>query len=91
MLYFVAYDISSDRRRRRVARVLEGYGSRLHESAFQCELRAGQLARLRRQVERVLDPDEDRLHLYPLCERDRPDRWHLAASKPQDPPSAYVV
>ena len=91
MLYFIAYDISSDRRRRQAARLLEGHGQRLHESAFQCELRAGQLTRLRGQLEQCLDLTADRLNIYPLCERDRPDRWHLAATQPQDPPSAYVV
>ncbi|NJK64957.1 MAG: CRISPR-associated endonuclease Cas2, partial [Synechococcaceae cyanobacterium SM2_3_1] len=35
-LYVIAYDISCDRRRRKVSEVLEGYGKRAQYSVFEC-------------------------------------------------------
>lgn len=37
-LWIVCYDIGDDRRRRQVVRILEGYGVRVLESAFECWL-----------------------------------------------------
>ena len=87
--YFVGYDIASQRRRKRVATVLEGHGHRLHESAFVCTLREAQWAALQRRLLRLLDPVEDKLHLYPLCARDRPDAVYLGMHPIDD--SAAVI
>ena len=37
-MYVVSYDISSDRLRNKVARTLEGYGTRIQYSVFECKL-----------------------------------------------------
>ncbi len=36
--YIVSYDISDDKRLRRVAKVMEEYGERIQYSVFRCEL-----------------------------------------------------
>lgn len=79
MEYLICYDIADDRRRRRVVRLIEGYGQRLHESAYSARLRPGQAARLLRALEKSVDRIEDRVTLYPVCGRDHPDRIHLGA------------
>lgn len=37
-MYLVSYDITSDRRRRRIANLLENYGKRIQYSVFECYL-----------------------------------------------------
>lgn len=37
-MYLVSYDITSDRRRRRIANLLENYGKRIQYSVFECDL-----------------------------------------------------
>lgn len=91
MLYFICYDIAHDRRRRRLTRVLEGYGHRLHESAFHARLRPAQLSRLNQRIAALLDPVADRLTIYPLCGRDEPDRRHVGQHEHAEPTSAVVV
>lgn len=63
----VAYDIEDDRRRARIARLLEGYGERVQYSVFECELQERHLQRLVRSLERMLQPgDSVRIYRLPL-------------------------
>jgi CRISPR-associated protein Cas2 len=66
-LWIVAYDSPSDRRRRGLAQLLEGYGQRLQWSVFACQLRTDQLRALTRQLERRIDPNEDRVCCWPVA------------------------
>ena len=91
MHYLICYDIAHDRRRRRLTRVLEGYGHRLHESAFQARLRPAQLSRLNLRIATLLDLHADRLTIYPLCGRDQPDRRHIGDHTLADLPAAVIV
>jgi CRISPR-associated protein Cas2 len=68
MLYVISYDISVDRRRARVAKLLEGFGQRVQYSVFECDLTESQYAALKRKLQRVLKSDEgDSLRTYRLC------------------------
>ncbi len=49
--YAVVYDITSDRERRRVDKVLKGYGFRVQKSVFECRLKRGDRDRLVRELE----------------------------------------
>lgn len=63
----VAYDIEDDRRRARIARLLEGYGERVQYSVFECELEERHLQRLVRSLQRLLEPgDAVRIYRLPL-------------------------
>lgn len=66
----VCYDVADDRRRRLVAKILEGYGYRVQYSVFDCWLLQEQIVRLVLRLEDVLDPDQDRIHLCPMCRKD---------------------
>ncbi len=68
MLYLISYDIGVDKRRAKLARLLEGCGQRVLESVFECELETRAYSALRRRLERQLRPAEgDRLRIYRLC------------------------
>ncbi|MFW6359187.1 MAG: CRISPR-associated endonuclease Cas2, partial [Chroococcales cyanobacterium] len=42
LLYLVTYDIPCDKRRKKVADLLEGYGQRVQYSVFECVLKRSQ-------------------------------------------------
>ena len=68
MLYVISYDISIDRRRARVAKLLEGFGQRVQRSVFECDLTERQYAVLERKLRRLLKQAEgDSLRTYRLC------------------------
>ncbi|MCW5943636.1 MAG: CRISPR-associated endonuclease Cas2 [Fimbriimonadaceae bacterium] len=67
--FFVfAYDIPDDRRRTKVANVLEGYGTRVNDSVFECVLDPRRYRALRARLQRHLVPSDDALRIYPLCD-----------------------
>lgn len=59
--FLVCYDISHPKRLRRVAKVLEGYGSRIQFSVFECPLDKQRLAEVRTKLWDVLHHDEDQV------------------------------
>lgn len=49
--YLVCYDVTEDRERNRVVKVVEAYGLRIQFSVFECRLSRSALGELRRQLE----------------------------------------
>ena len=66
MLYVVIYDISDDKRRRRVFNLLDGYGQRVQFSAFECVLNDRKFEELRARLAKVVKMDEDSVRFYPI-------------------------
>lgn len=60
-LYIVSYDIRSDRRWRRVFKIMKGYGEWLQFSIFQCQLSKMRLVRMRGALEQEIKHDEDQV------------------------------
>ena len=67
MFYSICYDISDDRRRTKISKILKDYGERVQYSVFEANLEPDQLERLMKRAAKVLNEDEDSLRLYPLC------------------------
>jgi len=71
MLYLISYDIPSDkpgdRRRARIARMMEGYGVRVQLSVFECEMAPVTLTRLREKIIEILDLSTDNVRIYTIC------------------------
>ena len=51
--YVAVYDVASDRERSRVAKVLEGFGIRVQQSAFECQLTRGAREQLKKRLEEL--------------------------------------
>lgn len=70
MFWIVCYDIANDRRRRKVVKILEGYGRRAQYSVFECEIDNEKRKKLEYALARVIKKDEDDIRLYPLNRAD---------------------
>lgn len=69
MRYLICYDIPDDRRRGKVARVLEDMGDRVQYSVFEAQLDADQYAAMMVRLQGIVERHEDSIRLYPLCAR----------------------
>jgi CRISPR-associated protein Cas2 len=65
-LLVVAYDIADDRKRRRLFKLLRGYGAALQESVFLCRLGPSKQALLAKELLDFALEDGDRLHSFKL-------------------------
>src|SRR5262249_30637126 len=59
--YLVSYDVCDPKRLRKVARSLEGFGVRLQYSVFECPLDDLRLAKLKAELQPLLNHDEDQV------------------------------
>jgi len=64
--HLVAYDVRDPKRLRRVAKKLEGYGTRIQYSVFRCRLDNLTLEKLHWELNQIME-DEDDLLVMPLC------------------------
>ena len=65
-LYAVAYDISHDSRRVKVANVLKSFGERVQYSVFECWLEQRELTELQQRLQKILKPIEDSVRIYQI-------------------------
>lgn len=91
--WLVVYDTLDDRRRYRLARILDDYGDRVQYSVFEVTTIEANWTRLLARLQGVLSPEEDSLRLYAICDGCARKVQRLAAPGP-DPwwePEVYIV
>ena len=87
--YAIAYDISSDRERTRVEKVLLGFGFRVQKSVFECRMSKGVRERLVVELE-ALDLKTGFVYIYQL--QPRIGRLEVGrAPSAVDDGAAYIV
>jgi CRISPR-associated protein Cas2 len=67
LTYVIAYDISDDHRRARVAATLQAYGDRIQRSVFVCMLEAPALAEVRSRAAEIINPLTDSVYVFRQC------------------------
>ena len=63
----IAYDISDNLRRSRIARLLEKIGSRVNYSVFECIVTDNQYFKVQHEIEKIINKKEDAVVYYPIC------------------------
>ncbi len=67
-LIVISYDIQADKRRLKLAKLLEGFGARVQRSVFECDLTPSQFAKLHLRIHKLMVPDAgDSVRIYRLC------------------------
>ena len=74
MWILVTYDVNTGtatgrRRLRRVAKICEGYGTRVQKSVFECRLSDNHYEVMKRRLLKAIAPEDDSLRIYRLPEK----------------------
>ena len=64
--HLLAYDIRDPKRLRKVAKCLEGYGTRIQYSIFRCRLDREALEKLHWELNQIMESEDDLL-VMPMC------------------------
>lgn len=67
--YIVAYDITDDRRRYRILKLMKDFGRRIQYSVYECELADEEFDRMLRRALSVIDKKEDSVVVVRLCSK----------------------
>lgn len=86
--YLAAYDVTNDKQRERLARVLDRFGERVQRSVYILWLQPIDLPDLRREVGSLLQKT-DRFDLFPIDERG--SRRRISWQRPQVNNAAVIV
>ena len=63
----IAYDLSNDRRRTKLHKLLLNYGTPVQYSLFECWLTRKDLNKLQTQIRKLVRPRQDHVRIYLLC------------------------
>jgi CRISPR-associated protein Cas2 len=91
-LYVIAYDIPCNKRRKKVADLLEGYGQRVQYSVFECQLTKEKYDDLRRRLRKSLKLEEDNVRFYPLSRHtlSQVEAWGVGIPV-IEPPNSIII
>ena len=89
--FLLAYDIADNKRRAKIAKLMEAMGERVQGSVFEAYLDAAELEKVVKKSEKVMKMEEDSLRIYFLCESCRPKLKTLGQGKPTPPPDTLIV
>ncbi len=69
IMYIISYDISKDKKRRKISKELENYGKRVQYSVFECELDKKRFEELYLKLVHQMGTEEteDSIRIYSLC------------------------
>ncbi|MGZ3616044.1 MAG: CRISPR-associated endonuclease Cas2 [Ktedonobacteraceae bacterium] len=67
-LYVVAYDISDDKRRTKIHKILKGFGQWTEFSLFECFLTKKELLQMQAKLDKYLDSNTDKVRIYLICD-----------------------
>ncbi|SDD12987.1 CRISPR-associated endonuclease Cas2 [Halanaerobium congolense] len=81
MYFIVCYDISNDKRRRKVAGIIKDYGVRVQYSIFECDLSDEKYDELYNRLIEVVKANKDSINIYFLCERCLKNKISLGKEK----------
>jgi len=89
MMILVTYDVSfknetGPKRLRRMAKLCQVFGQRVQYSVFEIEVDMAQWTRLKNDLIKVMDEEEDSLRIYYLGNNWERRIEHIGAKKPMD-------
>jgi CRISPR-associated protein Cas2 len=95
--YLISYDIPDNKRRLKIAHLLEGYGERVQYSVFEVWVTEKQLEQLQSRLEHWIAVAADKeeapgsVRIYPLCAACRKRREVLGEGRPTEEPELWVI
>lgn len=67
MFIIISYDISEDKKRQKLHKILSNYGIAVQLSVFEFELSNKQFIELKNQIDSITDCNNDNIRIYHLC------------------------
>ena len=89
--YVVTYDIGDDKRRNKVVKLLEGIGTRMNFSVFECMLTDIQYRNMCNSLAKIIIKREDWVNIYPLCTECYARITYIPDIKKKEPVKIVVI
>ena len=95
-MVLITYDVSREnaegrKRLRKVAKQCQNYGQRVQNSVFECLVDPVQFAQLKKNLEQIIEPEEDSLRFYFLGRNWKNRVEHVGAKPTYDPEGVLTI
>ena len=91
-VFLVCYDVSNDKRLKRVYKTMRGYGDHLQFSVFRCELSAKEKAEMIAELSSLIAHDEDQVLIIDIGPANgRANLVFEAIGKPYVAPERHAI
>lgn len=89
-LIVICYDVTDDRRRAALFKLLSRYGDAIQYSLFECQLTQRQIHELKAAVSRLIDCEDDDVRYYEICSKCLGYKYALGKKPTPQPLHAMV-
>ncbi len=89
--YVLAYDITDDKRRQKIAKMCEATAERVQGSVFEGYFTPAELDKLLKKAQKVMKKEEDSLRVYALCADCREKIGMYGCGSLTPPPGVVIV
>lgn len=89
--YLITYDIRHPVRLHRLAKIAEDYGLRMQKSVFEANMTPPELQSMKKQMWKVIDPSEDGIEIFRLCQACEAKRTGAGIGLPELPDAAWHI
>lgn len=89
--YLITYDIPNDKRRNKIASILQDFGKRVQFSVFEVWLEDAHKRDLIKRLRAILQPSEDSVRIYWLCGMCRQRVETLGQGDKVTPPGVIIL
>lgn len=90
-LYLIAYDIHHPARLQKMAKIVQDYGLRMQKSVFEAEMTPSELASMKKRMKAVIDPAQDGIKIFRLCQSCEARRTGAGIAEPHLPDSPWHI
>lgn len=89
--YLVVYDITNNKRRNRVHKLLLGYGTPVQYSVFECLITTDEKKELEKKIRKRIKPQLDHVRFYRICGACQKEISIMGRSEVTEDKSSFVV
>jgi len=86
----ISYDVPDNKRRTKIHKALKSYGQWMQYSVFECRLTTTQLAKLQARLSQLIEPKDDSIRFYYLCEACNRRIERIGGQMPRDESIFFV-
>lgn len=90
-MHVITYDISKNKIRNKVSKILEDYGVRVQYSVFESDMNEDELKKVMNYLRSIIDPSTDNIKFYSLCLNCEKKILSLGVDKSFTIPDAMVI
>lgn len=90
-MFIITYDITKNKIRRKVSKILEDYGVRVQYSVFESDMNEKELNKVIVYLKKIIDTTTDNIKFYDLCGKCETKTLSIGLDKTYKLPDALVI